>query len=82
VEQIIKKKLKCVKANFSEDFVNYQTCLDGDDFCHMCCDSEFGEFYIGERENCYSKACTKVVVEPPKEVDGRWVWQSELESKS
>lgn len=75
------RKNYCI-ANFSEDFVNYQTCLDGDDFCHMCCDNEFGEFFIGERESCYSKACIKKTELPPKEVDGRWVWQSELESKN
>jgi len=50
------RKHYCV-ANFSEDFVNYQNCLDGEDFCHMCCDNEFGDFYIGEREKCYKKAC-------------------------
>ncbi len=73
-----KRKHYCV-ANFSEDFVNYQTCLDGDDFCHMCCDNEFGEFYIGDRENCYSKSCTaEPVPEPPKDNKGRWIWQSEI----
>jgi len=71
------RKHYCV-ANFSEDFVKYQDCLEGDDFCHMCCDSEYGEFYIGERENCYKSACIKNSAPEPVKQDGRWIWQTEL----
>jgi len=72
------RKHYCV-ANFHEDFVLYQTCLDGDDFCHMCCDNEFGEFYQGERENCYSKSCVaESKPEAKKLSNGRWIWQSEI----
>ena len=73
------RKHYCV-ANFSEDFVSYQTCLDGEDFCRICCDNEFGEFYMGERENCYSLSCVKTVEETKKETHGRWIWQSEIMS--
>ena len=77
-DKIAMRKHYCT-ANFSEDFVNYQTCLEGDDFCHQCCDNEFGEFYIGERENCYAKAC---VVDKPvvlkQNSNGRWIWQSDI----
>lgn len=72
------RKNYCV-ANYSEDFVKYQDCLEGDDFCHMCCDSEFGEFYVGERETCYKAACKKNTdPEPEKQDSGRWIWQTEI----
>jgi len=77
IEKTEMRKHYCT-ANFSEDFVNYQTCLDGDDFCHQCCDNEFGEFYIGERDNCYSKSCTVAPIEEKKQSNGRWIWQSEI----
>jgi len=44
-------------ANYSDDFVNFQACNNGEDFCHMCCDTEFGQFYVEEREKCYSLSC-------------------------
>jgi len=77
-EKIEMRKNYCT-ANFSEDFVNYQNCLEGEDFCHQCCDNEFGEFYIGERENCYSKSCVETpAAAPKKDSNGRWIWQAEI----
>ncbi len=58
-EKIQLRKNYCV-ANYSEDYVRYQDCLEGDDFCHMCCDNEFGEFYVGDRQNCYNIACKRI----------------------
>lgn len=55
-EQKEKRKHFCT-ANFPDDFISFQNCNDTDDFCHLCCDTEFGEFYIGEREQCYKKSC-------------------------
>jgi hypothetical protein len=77
---IVKMRKHYCTANFADDFVNFQTCTDGDDFCHQCCDNEFGEFYIGDRENCYSKTCVLAPnVEAPKnDRNGRWIWQSEI----
>jgi len=65
-------------ANFSEDFINYQTCLDGDDFCHQCCDNEFGEFYTSDREACYTKSCVTPIAVTNSSTKGRWAWQSEI----
>jgi len=76
-ERIEMRKHYCT-ANFADDFVNYQACLDGDDFCHQCCDNEFGEFYLGERENCYSKSCVENPPENTVKNNGRWIWQSEI----
>jgi len=46
----------CV-ANFSDDILNYQECLSTDDFCHFCCDNEFGDFNHNERRVCYKESC-------------------------
>lgn len=77
-ENLKMRKHYCT-ANFADDFVNFQTCMDGDDFCHQCCDTEFGEFYINDRENCYAKSCKAPSAEAPKtDSNGRWIWQSEI----
>ena len=73
------RKNYCV-ANFSEDFVKFQDCNEGDDFCHICCDNEYGEFYIDFRENCYKTACQVLTVQPEVKDNGRWIWQTEIAS--
>lgn len=68
-------------ANFSEDFLGFQNCKDSDDFCHLCCDVEFGEFYVGEREDCYKKTCLSPTLPITPKENGRWVWQNEIASE-
>jgi hypothetical protein len=75
--RVEKRKHYCT-ANFAENYAAYQNCLDTDDFCQVCCDNEFGEFYLNERESCYKKSCDHV--EPQKELKqdllGKWIWQT------
>jgi hypothetical protein len=76
-KQKIEMRKNFCTANFGEDYTNYEECLYGDDFCHLCCDTEFGEFHEGERQNCYNNSCTKSIGQTEKEIDNeaRWVWQ-------
>jgi hypothetical protein len=62
-------------ASLTEDYSALQDCIDGTDFCTMCCDLEFGEFYQGDREDCYKATCKS-----KKETmfQGRWVWQEAI----
>ena len=46
----------CV-ANFSENILNFQECMSTDDFCHFCCDSEYGDFHQQDRKRCYNDSC-------------------------
>jgi hypothetical protein len=80
IEKVEERKHYCT-ANFSENYAMYQNCLDTDDFCHLCCDNEFGEFYMNDRESCYSQSCNsdaKIEEELPKEAGGRWTWQQKV----
>ena len=79
-ERVEKRRHYCI-ANFSENYPMYQACLDGDDFCHMCCDNEFGEFFLNERESCYTQSCNAdplPKIEESKDASGRWIWQSSV----
>jgi hypothetical protein len=76
------RKLYCT-ATFSEDYNNYSTCLaGGDEFCNLCCEAEFGEFYLNDRTECKKKLCTRVEAKNDKPADaiaesnGRWIWQN------
>lgn len=47
--------------NFKE--INEQTeCLKHDRFCYNCCENEFGEMHMKERETCFSK-CNEFYIE-------------------
>lgn len=35
------------------DFDEIEGCKDPNNFCHACCDNEFGVIKIAQRSNCY-----------------------------
>jgi hypothetical protein len=79
-EKVEKRKHYCI-ANFSENYAMYQTCLDSEDFCHVCCDNEFGEFFMNDRESCYKASCDADAppkIDDAKDTSGRWIWQSQV----
>jgi len=44
----------CVKY-FSDNFVKFDDCKNPKNFCYVCCENEFGEVHVLEREKCYAK---------------------------
>lgn len=44
-------------ARFSDDFAQLNYCREGDDFCEVCCQAEFGEMMSSEKEDCMKKVC-------------------------
>jgi len=84
LEKVEKRKHYCI-AQFSENYAMYQTCLDSEDFCHVCCDNEFGEFFMNDRETCYLASCDADAppkVDQEKDTSGRWIWQSQVANGS
>merc|ERR1711957_507920 len=65
LKKVEDRKHYCI-ANFSENYAMYQTCLDSDDFCHVCCDNA----------SCDADAPPKV--EEAKDTSGRWIWQNQV----
>jgi hypothetical protein len=45
--------------NFSSDYVRYSDCKDESQFCYVCCENEFGDLNLIERDKCYS-TCDKL----------------------
>lgn len=67
----------CV-ANFSDDIIKFNDCKESDDFCNICCENEFGEMHMAERNKCVSDLCEKP--EAKKADEGRWIWQSPIDT--
>lgn len=57
---------------FVNDFPDMNICKSEKDRCHFCCETEFGNLYMDERDQCVSKTCVK---DDKKNNDGRWVWK-------
>lgn len=47
-------KVYCDKHYFSDVYMNTD-CKKKEEFCFICCQTEFGEMYLDDREVCYSK---------------------------
>jgi len=62
-------------TNYVDDFVRNSDCKTDENFCYMCCESEFGNMFIDRREACYNM-CDLAVPKPPavNKGDGPWVW--------
>jgi hypothetical protein len=50
-----RKKAYC-DANYSTEYTQHQLCLT-DEFCKMCCDNEFGNVFVSEKDSCITNVC-------------------------
>ena len=76
-----KTKCKTVKSktdketycgfNFPDDYVRYNDCLEEEDFCSFCCETEFGDMHMDKRQDCYDTICAAA---KKMDEDGRWLW--------
>jgi hypothetical protein len=49
-----------------------QECRSEENFCYVCCETEFGDMHVKEREKCYDKC--EMVPEEDKKPPGFWQW--------
>lgn len=45
------------QVNFPDNNGKFMDCKNPDSFCFVCCEAEFGEMHIPEREKCYKEVC-------------------------
>ena len=65
-----KIKEYCDKS-YSTDYVKNLGCKDPQNFCYSCCDAEFGNMFISERDDCQTM-CDDLDKEELNK--GDWVW--------
>jgi len=79
---------KYCDKNFIDDFINNRECKT-DEFCYMCCETEFGNMHIDKREKCYNmcdikeknnsikkeKAKEKKEIKKKKSLPDPFMWQ-------
>lgn len=47
------RKEEYCDRNFADNYVKHQDCMS-DSFCYVCCETEFGDFHVLERDRCYA----------------------------
>ena len=52
------KMLDYCQNNFNDNPLKLLDCKEEDKYCYMCCENEFGEYHVVDRDKCYS-ACEK-----------------------
>ena len=65
----------CV-SSFADDFTNLNYCKNTEEFCELCCGTEFGEMLSNDKDKCIEKVCPSK--DKKKEDDGetgRWIVQ-------
>ena len=53
-KEIIRINMYC-EDNFKNDYNKLNDCRSEVNFCLICCENEFGDLYLTEREICYNK---------------------------
>jgi len=56
-------------GNFADNYIKFGECEAPGSFCYVCCENEFGDLHILDRENCYNACDTQkneVILDPPK----------------
>ena len=51
-------------ANFPDNYIKFGECTSADSFCYVCCENEFGELHVLDRDNCYN-SCDKMKEKQP-----------------
>jgi hypothetical protein len=41
--------------NYKDSYVKMNECVKNDNFCYMCCETEYGELHLEDRSVCYMK---------------------------
>jgi len=76
------REIYCNK-NFPDDYFLNLDCQDIENFCYSCCEKEFGQIHLDDRNDCYDKCDGPAtlpggqVVSPPKKI--RWNWKQTSE---
>ena len=60
-------------GKFISDQIGNDTCQKTSDRCRYCCNLEFGDIYLEQKEKCIDNLCKKSDT-------GRWVWQRDKET--
>ena len=45
---------KYCSVNFADNYIKFSDCINQDSFCYVCCENEFGDLHVVQRDSCYT----------------------------
>merc|ERR1711957_307205 len=45
---------KYCSVHFADNYIKFSDCINKSSFCYVCCESEFGDLHIVDRDSCYT----------------------------
>jgi len=76
-----KKVLSYCNSNFTDASPSkFNECLNVNTYCYVCCENEFGDMHVKEREKCYDKC--DAVSKQDKKALGSWQWVESTNGKA
>jgi len=74
---MIKLKINAYcENNFFDNYYKLLDCKDKDGFCYSCCENEFGDIHVAERDDCYNMCDGKKKSKKGKR--GNWIWTDNI----
>jgi len=67
--------------NFSNRYSELLDCKEPSSFCYICCENEFGDVYIAERDQCYTMCDKKVELVKRVKKHERWQLDPKIQRK-
>lgn len=64
--------------NFFDNFYKLVDCKDKASFCYACCENEFGDVHVAERDDCYDMCDGKTKDTPQNNDKGKWIWTENI----
>jgi len=64
--------------NFFDNFYKLVDCKDMSNFCYACCENEFGDVHVAERDDCYDMCDGKIKVAQTQDASGKWIWTENI----
>ena len=69
----VNKRINYCVSSFTEDFTNMNYCKNTEEFCELCCGTEFGEMLSNDKDKCIQQVCPKKEGGATGKNDGTWV---------
>ena len=54
---------KYCSEHFADNYIKFADCINKDSFCYVCCESEFGDLHVVNRDSCYT-SCDDATKKP------------------
>jgi hypothetical protein len=60
LDELNQKMEEYCQVHYANESGKYNECRNSQNFCYVCCETEFGDLHIPQREACYKDVCDEI----------------------